>query len=348
MLKTVQIYFTSLFLLLTVFASHAVLSADQSAVILLYHRFGEDKYPSTNIRLEQFEAQIEQLKSGGYHFLPLSKIIQKLKANETLPEKTITVTVDDAYSSVKEEAWPRLKKAGIPLTLFVATDPIDTHIGGYMSWADIRKLKAEGVEIAHHTASHLHMPHAGLEAAMADVRRASTRFKEELGMVPELFAYPYGEYTLEIQKAIEREGFKAAFSQVSGAAALWTNPYILPRFPVNERYGDISRFKLISQAKAMPVDDLTPLDPLVTEERNPPLFGFTFTEPVSSFKTLTCYPSHMSEPAELIVLEERRVEVRFDKPFPKGRNRINCTMPTREGRWRWLGQFFLVPGGPLD
>ena len=33
-------------------------TAADSAVILIYHRFGEDTLPSTNIRLEQFEAHI--------------------------------------------------------------------------------------------------------------------------------------------------------------------------------------------------------------------------------------------------------------------------------------------------
>ena len=34
--------------------STALLAAD-SAVVVMYHRFGESAYPSTNIKLEQFE-----------------------------------------------------------------------------------------------------------------------------------------------------------------------------------------------------------------------------------------------------------------------------------------------------
>ena len=39
-----------------------------SATILIYHRFGEDEYPSTNVRIEQFNQHIEKLKSENFYF----------------------------------------------------------------------------------------------------------------------------------------------------------------------------------------------------------------------------------------------------------------------------------------
>ncbi|WP_262692202.1 polysaccharide deacetylase family protein [Kordiimonas aestuarii] len=322
--------------------------ADQSAVVLLYHRFGENDYPSTNIRLEQFEAQIKMMQEGGYHFMRLGDVVARLKANKSLPERTVAITVDDAYKSVATEAWPRLKAAGVPMTLFVSTDAVDNASSNYMNWDDVRSLKNDGVEIAHHTHTHLHMIDAGLDAAMADVRAASARFEAELGAVPTLFAYPYGEYDQKLRAAIKDEGFEAAFAQVSGPAATWSDPYTLPRFPVNERYGDMSRFKLISQAMALPVSDVVPLEPVLSDDRNPPLFGFTVDESVRRVSALACYPSHTGKPAELIRMAGDRIEVRFDTPFPKGRGRINCTLPAGGGRWYWLGQFFYVKGGTLD
>ncbi|MBV1901814.1 MAG: polysaccharide deacetylase family protein [Kordiimonadaceae bacterium] len=323
-------------------------SGDLSASVLLYHRFGENTLPTTNVRLEQFEDHLKQLKSGGYNFMRLEEASTRIKSRGMLPSRTVIITVDDAYKSVITEAWPRLKAAGIPMTLFVSTDPVDQQHSNYLTWDDIRTLKREGVEIGHHTASHLHMPHAGLEAAIADVRRASARFKEELGEVPTLFAYPYGEYTEALRQAIKAEGFTAAFGQFSGPMGQSENPYSLPRFPVNERYGNDARFKLISQTIALPVADLIPNTPEIVEGRNPPLFGFTVDRSVRGLKALACYPSHLGKAAELHYPAPNRIEVRFDKAFPKGRNRINCTMPAGKGRWYWLGRFFYVPGGKLD
>ena len=99
--------------------------AADSAVILMYHRFGETKFPSTNIRLAQFEAHIAELKSGPYEVLAVPEIVRKIRSGEPLPERTIGITVDDGYLSVYREAWPRLRAAGLPFTVFVSTDTAD-------------------------------------------------------------------------------------------------------------------------------------------------------------------------------------------------------------------------------
>ncbi len=58
------------------------------AVILQYHRFGEDNIPLTNVRIKQFEQQLNILSAGGYHVLPVSTIINRLRQGKVLPEKT--------------------------------------------------------------------------------------------------------------------------------------------------------------------------------------------------------------------------------------------------------------------
>jgi peptidoglycan/xylan/chitin deacetylase (PgdA/CDA1 family) len=338
-------------LLLTIMASLMVCAeakTDDSVVFLIYHRFGEDRYPSTNIRLEQFEAQIKELQDGGYQFLKMSEAVERLKTKKPFPEKTVVITIDDAFKSVLTEAWPRLKAAGIPMALFVSTDPVDEGIPGYLTWDEIRQLRDEGVEIGHHGAAHSHLLYEEDMGAQEDIERASKRFQEELGFVPDVFAYPYGEYDQGLINLMERLGFKAAFAQYSGAAPIGGEIYALPRFPVNERYGDINRFRLISKSLALPVRDIIPQSVTLLDTQNPPSFGFTVDAAITNLANLACYPSHLGEAARLIKLEGNRVEVRFKDPFPKGRNRINCTMPAGGGRWYWLGRYFLVPGGPLD
>ena len=337
----------SLLFLTTVHAG-SLIADDSSAVVLVYHRFGEDTVPSTNIRLDQFDRQLAHIQNGTFNFLPLEEIVRRLKNNEPLPDRTLAFTVDDAYRSALLEAWPRLKAAGIPMTLFVSTDPVDAGTNGYMSWDDIRALQADGVTIGHHGAGHIHMQHAGLEAAEADIERASRRFQAELGMVPKLFAFPYGEYDMALKNMVVEKGFFGAFSQMSGAAGFASDPHSLPRFPVNEKYGSIGRFKLISSTKALPMRDIIPESPVITADRNPPLPGFTLTDTTISLKYMQCFPSHMDQPANLVRVGNNRYEIRFADPFPPGRNRINCTARDRDGRWFWFGRFFLVPGAALD
>lgn len=321
---------------------------NNGAVVLIYHRFGENDVPNTNIRIDQFEAQIKLLKSGGFNFMSLPDLVVSLKSGKTIPDKTIVITVDDAYSSIASEGWPRLKAAGIPLTIFVSTDPVDAGFEHYLSWDQLRQLQSEGVYIAHHTASHLHMVDVEFDVVRSDIERASARFKAELGSIPKIIAYTYGEYSLALKEQIKQLGFDAAFAQYSSVIHSQSDLFDLPRFPVNEKYGDLSRFRLISSAKPIITQDVAPQDALIKEANNPPVYGFTVESNITNLKSIACYPSHQGKAADVHFIDTNRVEIRLDEAFPNGRNRINCTMPAGGGRWYWLGKFFYLQGGKLD
>ena len=98
-------------------------ATSNSAAVLMYHRFAEPAHPSTNIRIDQFEAHIEELKSGPYTVVPLADVVAAMTGGKPLPDRAVAITIDDAYLSVYTEAWPRLQAAGFPFTVFVATSP---------------------------------------------------------------------------------------------------------------------------------------------------------------------------------------------------------------------------------
>ena len=329
----------------TVLCAWAVLPgaarAADSAVVVMYHRFGEAAYPSTNITIEQFEAHIEELTSGQYTVLPLPEIVASLRAGRSLPERTIGISIDDAYLSVHTEAWPRLKKAGLPFTLFVATNPVDQGVRGYMNWQQIAQLAADGITIGSQTASHLHMPRAGAERNRRELERSNARFVDKLGRRPNLFAYPYGEAGLEAMVAVRESGFAAAFGQHSGAFGSGDDFFFLPRFALNEAYGSLARFRLAVESLPLPATDITPADPLITHF-NPPAMGFSVEPSLKGLDRLACFTSHAGK-ARIERLGATRIEIRVEAPFPPGRTRVNCTLPAEGGRWRWRGRQFYVP-----
>jgi len=313
----------------------------RSAVVFMYHRFGENNYPTTNVKIEQFEAHLSEIESSGLAVAPLPEIVAAIKRKKPIPDRTIALTIDDAFKSVYQEAWPRLRKAGLPFALFVATDAVDAGRPDYMTWDQIRELSEWGVTIGSQTSSHLHMPMASQEKITADVSRSMRRLKEELGFVPTLFAYPYGEFDNNVKGEVEAAGFDAAFGQHSGVAYGGMGMFALPRFSMNQRYGDVERFRMVANALPLPVTDLTPADAVI--KNNPPPFGFSVAENVSGIGALACFYSHESEPAKLIRLGPLRIEVRALEPLPAGRVRVNCTAPAGNKRWRWFGTQFIVP-----
>lgn len=313
-----------------------------SAVVFMYHRFGESRYPTTSVTMEQLEAHLAEIAAGGYNIVPLHDIITAFRKNQALPDRTIALSIDDAFMSLYDRAWPVLAKAGIPFTLFVATDAIDAKRFGYMSWAQLRELAAAGVTIGSQTGSHPHLPDVSQKRLAKELARSNERFRAELGSAPDLLAYPYGEFGVREKEAAQAAGFIAAFGQHSGVAHSGEDIFGLPRFAMNERFGAVARFRMAGSGLPLPVNDVLPADTVLRGE-NPPAFGFTVADGIGSLKNLACFASNQSGAAQLERLGSRRFEVRLDKPFAAGRGRINCTLRAKGNRWRWFGRQFYIP-----
>ena len=308
------------------------------ASVLMYHRFGENKYPTTNIKMDQFSDHIKELIKTKYNVIKIQDGLNAIQNISLVKDRSVIITIDDAYSSVFNNAWPILKKYGLPFTLFVSTDVIDNKTPGYMSWEEIRILRDNGVTIGSQTKSHPHMHNLSENQIVKELEFSNSRFVQEIGSKPEIFAYPYGEYNLNVVKKIKINGFKAAFGQHSGVAHLSLGLYQLPRFAMNETYGNMQRFLLAVNAKPIPISDLSPKDPVII--KNPPFYGFTLSDTINPKGIVRCFASNGIK-SETKRLGKNRIEVRLEKPFPKGRGRINCTMSAGE-RWRWLGRQFII------
>ena len=312
--------------------------AADHATVLMYHRFGEDSYPSTNVTLAQFEEHLEVRASGPYTVLPLEDIVARLQSGQPLPDRTVAITIDDAYLSVYEEAFPRLKARGFPATLFVATRPVDRGLRAYMSWDQLREWQAAGYGIGSQTQTHPHMHRQSVEANEEELRVSNERFLAELGMRPTLFAYPYGEYNLDVIDLVKDTGFEAAFGQNSGVAHGYNGFFELPRFAMNEQYGNRERLELAINGLPLKVNQLVPEDVVLAE--NPPLYGFTLSEDMDQERQLRCFNSKYGKLEVAII--GRRAEIRMPGPLVGKRSRVNCTMPGPENRWRWFGRQFLT------
>ncbi len=321
-------------------AARTIKPEPPSAVVVMYHRFGEPALPSTNIGLDQFESHLAELTLGKHIVRSLDEIVIALKAGRPLIGRTIGISIDDAFLSVYREAWPRLRKAGLPFTLFVATDAVDRGGAGYMNWDQIRELVRAGVTIGSQTASHPHLPLLTPAQVSHELDKSQRRFERELGIRPRLFAYPFGEASAAVMAATRAAGFIAAFGQHSGVLHGQSDFTYLPRFTMNERYGSPSRFRQAANALPLYATQITPLDP--TLGPNPPAFGFTVGKSVGGLGALACYSSAHGKLAHER-LGRRRFEVRPPAAFRSGRARINCTLPAGGGRWRWFGMQFFIP-----
>ncbi len=309
------------------------------ASVIMYHRFGDSRYPSTNIKKEQFLKHINELLKPKYNVIDIDQALQAINNIKLIKDKSIVITIDDAYSSVYDYAWPIFKKYNLPFTLFVSTDVIDNKTPGYMSWEEIRNLRDHGVTIGSQTKSHPHMYKISKQEIIDELKISNKRFIDEIGSTPKIFAYPYGEYNLEVIDQVKLNGFIAAFGQHSGVAHKSLGLYELPRFAMNEKYGGMERFLLAVNALPMPISDLSPKEPVIS--KNPPSYGFTLSDLIEPKNAIRCFANNGLE-TKTKRLGKNRIEVRLSGPFIKGRGRINCTMAGKNNRWRWLGRQFII------
>ncbi len=325
-------------------------AAQDYAVVLMYHRVGDDRFPSTNIRVEQFEAHLDYLAANDFRVMALPTIMRRLRAGEPLPEKTVAITFDDAYTSVRENAHPRLQQRDWPYTLFVAADPVDQGMRGYLDWQAMRSMRGPGVVFANHSASHAHLVRrrsgegsAGWrERIRADIRRGQRRLVAELGKAavatnPPLFAYPYGEYNAEVAGML-RDLDYAAFGQHGGVTDADADQRALPRFSFNERYAAMAGFRDKIHARPLPVREVTPWDPVVADGQAPRLV-LELSHGEVPAERLQCFYGHQR--LTISSLGAGRVAVSAEGQLPPGRSRYNCTLPASDGAFYWYSHLWL-------
>ena len=214
-------------------------SDDKGILSLMYHRFNENEYPSTNIRMEIFDKQMKIIKDLGYEFYNPKVFVKNF--HQIKQEKKILITIDDGFKSFYDNAWPYLKKNNIPFILFVSTEPVGKK--GYMNWAQIKEIENSDIGmVGHHSHTHEYLIDMTNEDFINDIETASEIFKNKIGYVPNIFSYPFGEYS-KFMKDYISEKFDTAFGQHSGIIDKNKDQYELPRFPINEKYGDLKRFK---------------------------------------------------------------------------------------------------------
>ena len=308
-----------------------------SATVFMYHKFGVSKYPSTSVTIDQLNSHIEELTKEKYTIKSLDFIIDTIINDGDLPANTIGISVDDADKSFLEVGWPLFKENNIPVTLFVTTGTISNN-DKYINWDQIRKLKEEGVVIGAHSHTHAHMPDISIEEVRDEIETSNRIFLKELGEIPTLFAFPYGETTDEIIELVKEFKFKVAFGQHSGIINETSNMYYLPRFSLNERYGEIDRVKFAASSKGLGVYDFIPQNPTI--KQNPPFIGFSLLDD-KKVQSLDCFifDSKGQVDREIYKFNER-IEIRLSRELSPGRSRMNCTVKDGEGNWRWFGHQF--------
>ena len=312
-------------------------SEDMGILSLMYHRFDEDKYPSTNIQMDVFKKHIQIIKKLEYDFYDPKNLESNFHLKKM--EKKILITIDDAFSSFYNIAWPYLKKEKIPFILFVSTEAVGKN--GYMTWKQIRELEKESIAyIGNHSHTHDYLVDLKNEDFIKDIDIATKTFIKNIGYNPIFFSYPFGEYSNFIKNHIAKN-FKFSFGQHSGVIDNNKNQYELPRFPINEKYGDLKRFEFLINLHPLQYKNLYPQEKYLIDN-NPPNFSVEFFENQKNLNNINCFSDEGNKwEKSKININKNKLSIIFRDKFLFRRGRINCSL-NDGGIWRWFGIQFSV------
>ena len=307
----------------------------------MYHRFEENRYPSTNIKLADFKMHLDLIRESGFNFVNPEEFQENLKDKKG--EKKILLTIDDGFSSFYENAWPILKLKKIPFILFVSTREVGKH--GYMSWDQIKEIdKEDFVHIGNHSHTHEYLIDRSSEEILKDLEKSILIFKKNLGYNSHFFSYPFGEYSVDFKKIVKNLNFTFAFGQHSGVVDETKDTLELPRFPINEKYGEIKRFKTLLNTLPLKYKSILPTERYIYNHSNPPKVIIEFFKDTKNIKLINCYSNEENKwrKSEINFINNYTLEINLKGKFTTERGRINCSLREKNGLWRWLGMQFVI------
>ena len=180
--------------------------------VLAFHAIQPGRGP-LRIDLETFDGIVRACLAAGATGVTASDAASIAAGGTTGPVRPIAFTFDDGYASVFENAFPILRAAGWPATMF----PVTSGLGGRNTWdgddatdltivdADqVRQLQHAGWEIGGHTHTHPSLPGLPAHVLHDELDRADEVLTEVLGTRPQSFAYPYGRHDPASRRVAER------------------------------------------------------------------------------------------------------------------------------------------------
>jgi peptidoglycan/xylan/chitin deacetylase (PgdA/CDA1 family) len=163
--------------------------------VLIYHRVGGGTPDERDLPATGFVQQVEEL--ARHRVVPLDVALDELEAGDDSPK--VVLTFDDGFVDVYTTAWPLLREAGLPFTLYVTTAYLDgtmhwpgstsKHPGPALGWRQLEELAGSDlVTIGNHT--HTHARPEGLSVEELDT--CSGLLEQRLGVVPQHYCFTWG------------------------------------------------------------------------------------------------------------------------------------------------------------
>jgi peptidoglycan/xylan/chitin deacetylase (PgdA/CDA1 family) len=217
--------------------------------ILMYHVIGTPPpgaaYPGLWVTGETFRAEVDALARAGYRAVTLDTALDAWRGRARLPAHPIVLSFDDGYLGQGTIAGPVLAAHRWPGVINVALHNLGTP--GGISATRLRTLVRAGWEVDAHSLTHPDLTTLGPAALRREVAGSRAALRRRLGVPVDAFCYPAGRYDAAVEAAVRAAGYRAATTEVPGAARPSGDRFTLPRLRVD---GADTPVTLLSRVRA--------------------------------------------------------------------------------------------------
>jgi peptidoglycan/xylan/chitin deacetylase (PgdA/CDA1 family) len=207
--------------------------------VLMYHYVdavpvsGGPYADDLTVRTKAFEAEMRLLKTRGYHTVSLMDVYRALAGQKRLPGKPVVLTFDDGYEDNYTVAFPILRRYRLAGTFFIITRNVGKR--GFMTWQQLREMRAQGMSIQSHTVSHPELPEVSTARLKTELAQSRDAIASNLGYVPRVLSYPSGKYDAKVEAEAATAGYRVAvtthFGKRVDPAAIMAVPRVrIPAF----------------------------------------------------------------------------------------------------------------------
>lgn len=225
-------------------ATDPLLARARGVTVLIYHRVGGGSASEVDLPVDEFRRQLAHLAEHttvvtlDHAAALLDGDVERHDTHAGTRPITV-ITFDDGTADFTDHVVPALVDAGLPATLYVATEFIDTGRdfpwgAPPTSWAALRDATTTGlVTIGSHTHSHWLMDRADPAVVDTDLDTSIELITTHIGTAPTHFAYPkavLGSAATEI--AVRRRFATAALARSRTNVPGRTDLHRLWRTPV--------------------------------------------------------------------------------------------------------------------
>ena len=187
--------------------------------ILMYHHVAETgptRLARWRVKPSMFWAQMRYLKEAGFRPTTLEEWREARRDGKALAGRRVLITFDDAFADFETQALPALQEYHLPSVMFIPIDYIgrsaaweglDGEQLRLLDWEGVRRIHAAGVRIGAHGASHRHLTTLDMEELVAELCRARSEIRREVGVVPDAIAYPFGDYDEAVARVAAACGY---------------------------------------------------------------------------------------------------------------------------------------------